>query len=106
MEGCVGALVGEMSEERKALVRKVGKEGQRGEGARKGEREREVGGREGGRRKGERGEGGREKGSEGDQERGEGRRGSNYPKGGLHTDIFIPGVPEVGQPKEGYHSTG
>lgn len=27
VEGCVGGLVGEMSEERKALVRKVGKEG-------------------------------------------------------------------------------
>ena len=65
MEGCVGALVGEMSEERKALVRKVGKEGQRKwrgrQRGRERRREREEGGRKGVRR-------------------GKGRRGSNYLK--------------------------
>ena len=72
MEGCVGALVGEMSEERKALVRKV-----RGtkEGTRKAEREGERGE--------ERGRGGGREGVRG-KKRGEGMRGSNYPKGGLH----------------------
>lgn len=65
VEGCVSALVGEMSEERKALVRKVGKEGQR-----KAERGRER----------EEREGGRKKGSEGEE------RGSNYP----NVQIFYP----------------
>ena len=87
MEGCVGALVGEMSEERKALVRKVCKKGQR-------QRERE----------GERSEG--EERGEGEGGRKERMRASNCPKGGLHTDIFISGVSKVGQPKERYHSTG
>ena len=37
------------------------------------------------------------------KEKGEGERGSNCLKG---ITLFIPGVPEVGQPKERYHSTG
>ena len=53
VEGCVGALVGEMNEERKALVRKVCKEGQRrqrkGRGRQR-ERERKREGGEGGRK--------------------------------------------------------
>lgn len=76
MEGCVGALVGEMSEERKALVRKVFREGQR-------QRERE----------GERGEG-----EGGRKER---MRGSNYPKGGLHTDILFQVFQKLDSQKRG-----
>ena len=70
----MGGLVGEMSEERKALVRKVGKEGQRKWRGRQRERKREK------KREGEeeRGEGGRKGVRE--EERGKGRRGSNYLK--------------------------
>ena len=69
VEGCVGGLVGEMSEERKALVRKVGKEGQRKWRGRQKERKREKK-REGEEERGE----GREKRSEGGR-KGEGKEG-------------------------------